>query len=61
MDEFTLIFLENTVISTLGKMLSCRHQSRKEKEREAAKREKRNVVGLVNYISLLKNTMNGNK
>ena len=39
------IFLENTVISTLGKRLSCRHWSRKEKERKAAKREKRNAVG----------------
>ena len=57
----TLIFLENVVISTLGKRLSCRHRSRKEKERKAAKREKQNGVGLANYISLLKNTMNGNK
>ena len=61
--NFTLtsIFLENTVISTRGKRLSCCQRSRKEKERKAAKREKRNGVGLVNYISLLKNTMNGNK
>ena len=41
--------------------LSCRHRSRKDKERKATKREKRKGVGLANYISLLKNTMNGNK
>ena len=35
MDEFH-IFLENTVISTLGKRLSCRHQSRKEKREESS-------------------------
>ena len=52
------------VISILGKRLSCRSPVKKktknkEKERKAAKREKRN--GLANYIFLLKNTMNGNK
>ena len=35
MDEFH-IFLENTVISTLGKRLSCRHRSRKEKREESS-------------------------
>ena len=32
----TLTFLENTVISTLGKRLSSCHRSRKQKERKAA-------------------------
>ena len=45
----TLIFWENTAILSLGKRLSCHHQSRKDKERKAAKREKRNSVGLANY------------
>ena len=63
MDEFHINFniLGNMVISTLVKRLSCQHQSRKEKERKAAKREKRNGVGLANHISPLKNTMNSNK
>ena len=63
MDEIHINFniLGNTVILSLGKRLSCRHRSSKEKERKAAKREKRNSIGLANYISLLKNTMNGNK
>ena len=45
----------------LGKRLSCRHRSREENEGKAAEREKRNGVSLANYISLLKNTVNGNK
>ena len=31
------------------------------KRKKAAKREKQNGVGLANYISLLKNTMNSDK
>ena len=53
----TLIFLKNMVISTLGKRLSCRHRSRKEKARKTAKSEKQNCIGLANYTSLLKKTL----
>ena len=38
------------MISTLGKGLSCRQWSTKEKETKAAKREKRNGVGLMNRV-----------
>ena len=35
----TLIFWENTVISSLGKRLSCRHRSSKEKEESSKQGE----------------------
>ena len=56
MDKFHINFHIFGKYGDFNSRLSCRHRSRKEKERKAAKREKRNGVGLANYISQLKNT-----
>ena len=64
MDEFHInfnIFGKYSDFNSWQNWLICRHRSKKEKERKAAKREKQNGIGVANYISLLKNTVNGNK